>query len=303
MDHLALAVSDQARSTRFYTHYFGFVPEPEPREDGVLILHDAAGFSLALGEIDEPIVLPRFFHFGRRASSAGDVRAFRERVEADGLEIVEWWDEHDYVSVKFRDPDGYVIEVGWEPDASSRRRAGVPGLREARACSSPAPPSIARSASGPDSPSPCPTSRRSGSKPASIFAGVRRRRRCTPSGAVPPVKKPFVPSASATTSVRAAGHHSADSRPALRALDADERERASGRLVRNDDVRHRQLPCERPAVALCRSSSWITPAGSPSPCNDARSPPTSRARDRATLPLAAGGGLRPPGGQAGSLGA
>jgi catechol 2,3-dioxygenase-like lactoylglutathione lyase family enzyme len=116
MDHLALAVSDQARSTRFYTHYFGFVPEPEPREDGVLILHDAAGFSLALGEIDEPIVLPRFFHFGRGVASAGDVRAFRERVEADELEIVEWWDEHDYVSVKFRDPDGYVIEVGWEPD-------------------------------------------------------------------------------------------------------------------------------------------------------------------------------------------
>ena len=115
MDHLALAVSDQARSTRFYMHYFGFVPEPEPREDGVLILHDAAGFSLALGEIDEPIVLPRFFHFGRGASSAGDVRAFRERVEADRLEIVEWWDEDDYVSVKFRDPDGYVIEVGWEP--------------------------------------------------------------------------------------------------------------------------------------------------------------------------------------------
>jgi catechol 2,3-dioxygenase-like lactoylglutathione lyase family enzyme len=48
MDHLALAVSDQARSIRFYTHYFGFVPEPEPREDGVRILHDDAGFSLAL---------------------------------------------------------------------------------------------------------------------------------------------------------------------------------------------------------------------------------------------------------------
>jgi hypothetical protein len=43
------------------------------------------------------------------------VRAFRDRVEADGLEIVDWWDESDYVSVKFRDPDGYVLEVSWEP--------------------------------------------------------------------------------------------------------------------------------------------------------------------------------------------
>ena len=34
---------------------------------------------------------------------------------ADGVEIVGWWDEPDYVSVKFRDPDGYVVEVSWEP--------------------------------------------------------------------------------------------------------------------------------------------------------------------------------------------
>jgi catechol 2,3-dioxygenase-like lactoylglutathione lyase family enzyme len=116
MDHLALAVSDQARSIRFYTRYFGFVPEPEPREDGVRILHDDAGFSLALGEIDGPIEMPRFFHFGRGEPSAAKVRAFRDRVEADGLEIVDWWDEPEYVSVKFRDPDGYVVEVSWEPE-------------------------------------------------------------------------------------------------------------------------------------------------------------------------------------------
>jgi catechol 2,3-dioxygenase-like lactoylglutathione lyase family enzyme len=114
VNHLALAVSDQARSTRFYVGYFGFVPEPEPREDGVLILHDASGFSLALGEIDEPVVLPPFLHFGRSAASPDRVRSFRDRITADGLDIVEWWDEPDYVSAKFRDPDGYVIEVGWD---------------------------------------------------------------------------------------------------------------------------------------------------------------------------------------------
>jgi catechol 2,3-dioxygenase-like lactoylglutathione lyase family enzyme len=116
MDHLALAVSDQQRSIRFYERYFAFVPEPEPREDGVRILHDATGFSLAIGEIEEPVVLPPFFHFGRGAATPEDVRSFRDRVEADGLEIVDWWDVPDYVSVKFRDPDGYVIEVGWESD-------------------------------------------------------------------------------------------------------------------------------------------------------------------------------------------
>jgi hypothetical protein len=29
---------------------------------------------------------------------------------------VGWWDEPDYVSVKFKDPDGYVVEVSWESE-------------------------------------------------------------------------------------------------------------------------------------------------------------------------------------------
>ena len=62
----------------------------------MLILHDATGFSLALGEIDEPVVLPPFLHFGRSAASPDDVRSFRHRIKADGLDIVEWWDEPDY---------------------------------------------------------------------------------------------------------------------------------------------------------------------------------------------------------------
>jgi catechol 2,3-dioxygenase-like lactoylglutathione lyase family enzyme len=115
VNHLALAVADQARSRSFYETYLGFVAEPAPRADGVLILHDAAGFSLALGEVEAPVVLPPFLHFGTGLRSPAEVRAFRDRVVADGREVVEWWDEPDYVSVKVRDPDGYVVEVAWEP--------------------------------------------------------------------------------------------------------------------------------------------------------------------------------------------
>jgi catechol 2,3-dioxygenase-like lactoylglutathione lyase family enzyme len=43
-----------------------------------------------------------------------EVRAFRDRLAGDGIEIVEESDEADYVSVKCRDPDGYVIEFAWE---------------------------------------------------------------------------------------------------------------------------------------------------------------------------------------------
>lgn len=117
MKHLALAVTDQERSRRFYETYFGFGARPSRwYDDGVLMLYDAAGFSLALGPTDEEIALPRFLHFGKRLESPAAVRAFRDRLAADGVPIVEEWDEPAYVSVKCRDPDGYVVEASWEPD-------------------------------------------------------------------------------------------------------------------------------------------------------------------------------------------
>lgn len=116
MDHLAISVSDQERSRRFYETYFGFDAAPSRRyDDDVLMLYDANGFSLALGPVDGPIELPPFLHFGVHAASPEAVRAFRERLRADGVPIVAEWDEQEYVSVKCRDPDGYVVEYAWEP--------------------------------------------------------------------------------------------------------------------------------------------------------------------------------------------
>jgi catechol 2,3-dioxygenase-like lactoylglutathione lyase family enzyme len=115
--HLALAVRDRERSRRFYETYFGFDAAPAREyDDGVLMLYDADGFALALGPTDEDIRLPRFLHFGVGVPRPHDVRAFRDRLRRDRVPIVEEWDEPDYVSVKCRDPDGYVVEVAWEPD-------------------------------------------------------------------------------------------------------------------------------------------------------------------------------------------
>ncbi len=44
------------------------------------------------------------------------VRALRDRLAANGVELVEELDEPDYVSVKCRDPDGYIVEAAWEPE-------------------------------------------------------------------------------------------------------------------------------------------------------------------------------------------
>jgi catechol 2,3-dioxygenase-like lactoylglutathione lyase family enzyme len=117
MKHLALPVTDQERSRRFYETYFGFDAQPARRYDGgVLMLYNAEGFALALGPTDEPPRLPAFLHFGIELPSPGAVRAFRDRLATDGVPIVEEWEEPEYVSVKCRDPDGYVVEAAWEPD-------------------------------------------------------------------------------------------------------------------------------------------------------------------------------------------
>jgi catechol 2,3-dioxygenase-like lactoylglutathione lyase family enzyme len=118
MAHIALAVRDQERSRRFYETYFGCDPATAyVAEDGVLLITCPGSVSLALGETDEPIDLPAFLHFGfAAAETPEEVRTFRERLAADGVEIAEFADEPDYVSVKCRDPDGYVIQFSWEPD-------------------------------------------------------------------------------------------------------------------------------------------------------------------------------------------
>jgi catechol 2,3-dioxygenase-like lactoylglutathione lyase family enzyme len=116
MDHLALPVRDQDRARRFYETYFGFGARPARRyDDDVLMLYNAAGFALALGPASEPVSPPAWMHFGVGLPDRAAVLALRDRLAADGVALVEEWDEPDYVSVKCRDPDGYIVEAAWEP--------------------------------------------------------------------------------------------------------------------------------------------------------------------------------------------
>jgi hypothetical protein len=54
-------------------------------------------------------------HFGVALRDRDAVLALGDRLRRDGVELVEEWDEPDYVSVKCRDPDGYIVEASWEP--------------------------------------------------------------------------------------------------------------------------------------------------------------------------------------------
>jgi catechol 2,3-dioxygenase-like lactoylglutathione lyase family enzyme len=114
MDHLAIPVSDQERSRRFYETYFGFGARPaRVYDDGVLMLYNADGFALALGPYGADPA-PKWMHFGLGLPDRDAVLALRERFVADGVAVHEFFDEPDYVSVKVRDPDGYILEASWE---------------------------------------------------------------------------------------------------------------------------------------------------------------------------------------------
>jgi hypothetical protein len=73
------------------------------------------GLDLALHPVGQVEPSPAFLHAGFRAAAPADVRALMERMEADGITIVERNDEAAYVAFKRRDPDGHRIEVYWEP--------------------------------------------------------------------------------------------------------------------------------------------------------------------------------------------
>jgi len=118
-NHLGLPVRDKRCSQQFYSTYFGFDPATaQEYADGTVIIRNADGFDLALHQATHIEPSPAFLHAGFKATRAADVRTLWERMEADGITIVERNDEAAYTAFKCFDPDGHRIEVYWEPSFS-----------------------------------------------------------------------------------------------------------------------------------------------------------------------------------------
>ncbi|HEX4813126.1 MAG TPA: VOC family protein [Nonomuraea sp.] len=116
LNHLALAVRDIERTRRFYEKYFGFGAGPASEyADGTVVIRDADRFDLALHLDPDPRKMPDFSHFGFTCPDAPTVARRLDELTADGVPIVERCDEPGFSSFKCLDPDGYVIEVYWEP--------------------------------------------------------------------------------------------------------------------------------------------------------------------------------------------
>jgi catechol 2,3-dioxygenase-like lactoylglutathione lyase family enzyme len=118
-NHLGLPVRSEWRSQQFYSAYFGFDPATAQKyPDGTVIIRDADRFDLALHPVAEVEPLPAFLHAGFKAAAPADVLTLLERMEADGITIIERDDEAAYTAFKCLDPDGHRIEVYWEPPFS-----------------------------------------------------------------------------------------------------------------------------------------------------------------------------------------
>jgi catechol 2,3-dioxygenase-like lactoylglutathione lyase family enzyme len=114
--HLGLPVRDYDRSLRFYARYFEFDPATAlTYPDGTVIVRNADRFDLALHPATEGTTSSTFLHFGFAMADAEAVRVLRTRLEVDGVPVIERDDEPELVSFKCLDPDGWQVEVYWEP--------------------------------------------------------------------------------------------------------------------------------------------------------------------------------------------
>lgn len=113
--HLNLTVADIERSLGFYGRWFGFDRDPQRCDDETVMVRDADGFDLALRAGAAPSPPAPTVHVGFRCADPSEVRVLRRALVAAGVPLVASEEEPTYVGLKCLDPDGYEIEVYWEP--------------------------------------------------------------------------------------------------------------------------------------------------------------------------------------------
>ena len=106
--HVGLMVSNIAKSRRFYRDTLGL--QNTLRHRGVAYVPCGSDL-LVLYDKDHgsPDI-----HFGFRVHSRSQVDQWRAWLKKKQISIMEDVKEHDFRSVKFRDPDGHCIEISHE---------------------------------------------------------------------------------------------------------------------------------------------------------------------------------------------
>ncbi len=114
INHLHLKVASVERAAAFYERCFGLRRYVSHGE--ILFMRDEAGMDLALAPSAEAATPPPWFHLGFRLDSSAEVEALHERLEAAGVAIrCPLTLEEDFTFFRCADPDGYELEIYWEP--------------------------------------------------------------------------------------------------------------------------------------------------------------------------------------------
>lgn len=113
--HLHLHVQDRGVAETFYRDRLGL--RLLSHGDVLSFMGDEDGFELALMDDPSPAPMPPWFHFGVKLASTEAVANAHARLQRDGVPIVRpFASDERLASFRCSDPDGYVIEVYWQPD-------------------------------------------------------------------------------------------------------------------------------------------------------------------------------------------
>jgi catechol 2,3-dioxygenase-like lactoylglutathione lyase family enzyme len=115
LNHIHLRVRSAQRAADFYARYFGM--RVLAWHGDMVFMRDPAGMDLALAPTDAFEPFPAWFHIGFRLADAPAVEALCRRIDAEGMAILEpVTTEGELTYFRCADPDGYQIEVYYEPD-------------------------------------------------------------------------------------------------------------------------------------------------------------------------------------------
>ena len=120
-NHLHLVVRDPRASLGYYERWFGL--ELVSEHGDVLFASDRRDeqrFDLALAPASgTPQDPPPGFHFGFRLEREQLVDELPQRMASAGERVAELHTTPGFTWFRCQDPDGYTIEVYWEPLAST----------------------------------------------------------------------------------------------------------------------------------------------------------------------------------------
>ncbi len=115
LTHLHLHTPDVRRSVAFYEEHLGLTVKAD--WGTIVFLDDGRGFDLAIMQDENPGAMPKWFHFGCRLENASAVKDAYDRMKAAGVTIARDYEafEEGYVTFCIDDPDGYGIEIYYDP--------------------------------------------------------------------------------------------------------------------------------------------------------------------------------------------